>query len=332
MHAGTLAWADDEGCASDFGRQVCTRDASGASEWASLCAWLEDDCHFPVMGRFYQGSFERNGLTLRGVGSVHSMRKGDLLGCIPRSCLMYKSDKRRSAAAKGAAQHPSCGEQNGASLALYVAEEARRGNESRFAPFLRLLPGLEDYRKFHPAFLGTRLGLSPEAEDRWAIWQGPGNFTETMRSCYDSYLKLVPDTAKAPTFEETFLAFVQVLSRRFSTTTLIPFADGMNMGALAETNVDYFVARDDHGRRSHVCLEASADIAAGAELLIDYEFSDRAPLEFFEVFGFTMGVAHHAPAPPNMCQGLSASEFAQPAADASPVLWNYWRFAREHCG
>lgn len=94
-----------------------------------------------------------------------------------------------------------------------------------------------------------------------------------------------------------------------------------------------------------LCFKAMRDIAAGEELLMNYQTDHLAPLVSFMMFGFSFqpsnetgsmtvdasGTGVERNGSSDQCQGLRPHEFTQPAPDADPILRNFWHFATAHC-
>eukprot|EP00928_Gymnodinium_smaydae_P046595 TRINITY_DN31045_c0_g1_i1.p1 TRINITY_DN31045_c0_g1~~TRINITY_DN31045_c0_g1_i1.p1 ORF type:complete len:346 (-),score=34.31 TRINITY_DN31045_c0_g1_i1:112-1149(-) len=305
-------------------REPCSKHHVSNPELARFCKWLVDDCQATKVDDVFVGQFSHNNLSVRGVGATRDISEGEKVICIPRRCWLARgleSDRVKRLTSK-------C-DNRLATLAIHIAEEMSIGNQSFWAPYFTLLPKQSSYESFHPSYLKGH-ALHHEVS-YWASW------LRSLEKCYSIYKLAANGTAVKP--ESVILAFVIVMTRRYSTTDVVPLADMINAALPSAVNV--LPAYEDGSAADNVCMESLRSIKKGEELLADYGAGDHSAMSFFSIYGFSFSPDDHNPDNHHMvikgsydidgCAGLRPDELHEPAQDSNPILYNYWRFAQLHC-
>ncbi|CAK0859845.1 unnamed protein product [Prorocentrum cordatum] len=299
-------------------RIPCSRDAPDLG-FAAMCAWLEDTCKAKGTSRVHVASFPHGGAPVRGLGVSSDVAKGDHVFCIPKACWLNE-DVLPDPFDDGPGTHCTSNER----MALWLANEVKKGPESFYSPYFPVLPTEEAYRRFHPAYLeGFQLD---ESVDLWKMWLG------RLHLCHGG--------RESPTWAEVKLTYVWLLTRQFGGVGMTPLADMPNTAPEPELNVQQIL---NHG--GDFCLKALRDLPAGTELLVDYGAPHHSPTLMFLIYGFALEREHHNVTVPSAeeyasaeymlsprdgCAGLRPPEFQLPP-DAGPPLQNLARFAARHC-
>mmetsp|Transcript_47335 Transcript_47335/g.137895 ORF Transcript_47335/g.137895 Transcript_47335/m.137895 type:complete len:362 (-) Transcript_47335:106-1191(-) len=296
----------------------------------ALIRWAVE-CGIEGVDNVYIGGFMKNGVAVRGLGLTRDIAADEPVICSPMRCLPYTTDPEfREIWGKEFADGGPCTRRE--QLALYLAEEARKGNASKWAAFIRTLPSEEEYRKFHPAYRPIGPPYLPRENDMWR------NKATSLQQCYEAYLS--KGRSLGVSYDDAFLAFVWAKSRGVTSWEpqleiyMMPIAELCNASPLKDLNARDFP--DEKGGTEYDCTWAIRDLHAGEELLCEYFTEDYNPLTFFQVFGFTLPPENFnfdvdGEGEPAMCDGLRPHEFTEPKPDADPIVRNFWRFASTHC-
>lgn len=289
--------------------------------------WLLEHCEVTGTENFYFGEFPHDVASVRGTGATRYIQVGEKVMCVPKTCFLIDggvSDRVFRLTARSA-----CNERQ--QLAVFIAEEMAKGDESRFAPYFDVMPTAEEMRYYHPAY-ADNMTLHPDI-DRWSEKYG------FLKECYRTYAKGARRTAV--TYEAVRLAYVWLVTRNFRMAGLPPPIDFANSEAKAVLNtrtVRYnFEGREtkkDDEVTAEFCLVATKDIDVGEEIYAPYGVEFKSPMASFYLYVFSLDSAdRHSTTdfPTNYCAGLLPSEFEDPGLDADPIAINYYRFAKKHC-
>lgn len=154
--------------------------------------------------------------------------------------------------------------------ALAFALELSKGDESFYAPYIRLLPSLEDYKSYLPQFAPAMVLLNLRTIPVWKTIRNVQEDFDNMQACWEAWKQepTYPERLMPIPWETVLLGLLHYQTRAFThgenSSRLVPLADMMNTGTKYENNVEM----DDE--REEFVLTSVGDIERGEEILDPY--------------------------------------------------------------
>lgn len=157
------------------------------------------------------------------------------------------------------------------------------GKESFFSEYVDgILPTASEMAEWHPAY-AQQSGI--DLPDGWNAWKELFTKVDTCFYHYANTPSAQPEAgALSVDRQKVRDAYVQVASRAYPEVYLAPFLDMVNMGT--NNNVQHSFETAD---KDSVCIQATKEIKAGEELLIDYGMKNHDMWSFFTQYGFALG-------------------------------------------
>lgn len=246
--------------------------------WSHVAGWMQ--AHGAVVDpRLRGGTFEHGGAVVRGVAVAGGLPASAELLRVPKR-LWLSLDKFPALAAADLAQVQACAAgpptlthkaEATLKIAVAAALEAKKGETSFFAPWLRSLPTLEDFRSFDPNFAGPGVEADFGALPLFGVLAKRRRTDAVLQACYLGWLQS-PQRAggmEGLAWDDVKLALVWLRTRGYETErdepVLVPGADLLNAeadGGPSGVNTEYAFG----GESFELRIWWGAAVPAGHEL------------------------------------------------------------------
>jgi len=241
-------------------------------------AWLSEQGAF-INGAIKVGDSHHGGALIRGIVAAHEIAENDKIVDIPRR-LWFVLDRFPSIQKMDLSQLGSLCSQDTVTLenlkmAAAIALETKKGDASEFAPFLRVLPTLEEYWSFLPqraeAPLLSEFGDLPVLGSVKLVQEADSK-SEQCFSAWKRYEALLPGSLaglSSLTWPEMQLALARFRTRCYiveedNKLAMIPGSDLFNTGEAEIINTEW------DWEDGHFILRAMEPIEKGTEVFDPY--------------------------------------------------------------
>lgn len=151
-------------------------------------------------------------------------------------------------------------------ISAALALEARKGNASRFASFLRGLPTLSDFRAFYPRFMEEALLTDFSALPIAEITPRMQEHDLSIRRCFERWQKVTDSVVSEVGWEEMSTALARFRTRGYNVgdnqlAMMVPGTDLLNTEKASRLNTVWTVTNDTFS-----LVTTSSAVPAGSEL------------------------------------------------------------------
>jgi len=325
-------------------------DPNADHKFGRLAKWMKDTCGPNLTGleNVFIGDFAYGGGWEPGMGVVNDTGVDDYFLCLPQDCWFGPANMPQRYQALAEAFPDEC-DSIQYRLALWHADELRKGDLSKWKAWHDYIPTEEKYRKFHPAYarkmaedareecLLTKseaecpLGWVPDEQiDYWGSWWGYAfDCYNKYRDSFDTFTVPADEVgaellAEPITEEQYSLAYLQIMTRDFDAAGALPLGDMPNTG-------DEYTAGHYYGdtEQTSFCFKPYRDLKAGEEVLVDYAATSKTPIMFFAQYGFHLSPSMHKTARTGSCKGLGPDSAVH--KKEHPIAANYAEFSKVFC-
>jgi len=239
--------------------------------WPELKAWIRANGG-QVSKKLALEDTHHGGFTVRGLVTTARIQESEVVILLPDS-LTIRSEHYPEI--HGVDLGETCGKLSDVRRldvkhALAFALEFSKGDESFYAPYIRLLPSLEDFKSYLPQFAPAAVLLGLRAIPVWEAVRKVQEDFDNMQACWEAWKQepTYPERLLPIPWEAVLLGLLQFQTRAFThgenSSRLVPLADMMNTGTKSENNVEM----DDE--REEFVLTSVGDIERGEEVLDPY--------------------------------------------------------------
>eukprot|EP00929_Paragymnodinium_shiwhaense_P033187 TRINITY_DN18268_c1_g1_i1.p1 TRINITY_DN18268_c1_g1~~TRINITY_DN18268_c1_g1_i1.p1 ORF type:complete len:720 (-),score=182.24 TRINITY_DN18268_c1_g1_i1:344-2422(-) len=219
--------------------------------WQAVVNWMRSqgaEVREGIVGRLItQGSTEG----VRGLLTERAFDKDVPLFRVPRKLWMEASKFpavsdafQRAEACRSLGVPP-----NHFKLSMAIALEVKKGEDSFWGPWLKMLPSLEDFQERHPYLAGEELqkefGELPLMKVVHAGWQFN---IERTKECFEDWRSVEGSPGADLSWEEALHGYMMVVTRSFrghdQATVIVPGTDMANTAANSDVNSMYSFTND----------------------------------------------------------------------------------------
>lgn len=211
------------------------RDAADA-DWLKISAWIRSNgghVESTVRGNMTSHS----GFSIRGIVSEKTGQPAQPVLAVPKK-LWLTLDNFPDICEFPLESLPKCGHPLQKSHLILIktagaiALETKKGNASFYHVYLGGLPRLDEFRSFHPRFMGADVQEDFTGLPITGIAQELQLFDVQLRECFQSWTKVPNSIVAGITLDEIQLAMIQYRTRTFDIVgkfpSMIPGADFFN--------------------------------------------------------------------------------------------------------
>lgn len=267
--AGEAAAAgDDPGGGSSSGRRLVQGRATGGDDWEDLAAWLR--ANGARVHRALKVSAARHGgFEVRGLLVNETLPKGAVLLRLPQQLWVGMHSFPELAAGRRLIRECERPGESIVTVAAGLALEARQGSASRYAPLLRMLPTLGDFRSFYPLLAeGPLLADFGELPVLRSLHAHDLMQMAEVEACFSAWRAAPESPLRGLSSEELLLFYYSLLTRRFeqsrSAVFIMPAADILNTAKGPDINANWEFRGDAFE------IKATQALQPGTELLSLY--------------------------------------------------------------
>ncbi|CAD7938736.1 unnamed protein product [Amoebophrya sp. A120] len=323
----------------------------------NMAKWLKNECRATGLDNVFIGEFPKGpeGQLVRGLGFSRAIKKDTLFVCIPKKCWLGEPNLPKRYAALKKKHAPQCDTIQYV-MALWMADEFRKGEKSFWKPYLDTIPTKSEYEMYHPAFWkssGERFykqcvdanggnaanckqpwDAEGDGSHLWNLWYG------WVQDCYQKYsqefdagnFKVPSDEPGAEllqtklTPEEVNFGYVLTMTRDFEGVGNLPLIDMPNTEEEYNSHQYWY---DE--RKSMFCLLNEKPVAKGEEVNVNYAQNTKNPFMMFAQYGFALEPKYHSEYTHSTarCQGLQDGDKVHELQN--PVAENFSNFAKRYC-
>jgi hypothetical protein len=211
------------------------------AEGEALFKWMHAHGAYVHAGLMI-GPTSHGGLQIRGAKTRKAVAKGELLVRVPRN-MWLDMNSLAPVHASHFEKHEACeGEEENILLAAGLALEAQKGDASFLAPMIQMLPGIADFREFHPFLAEDAIladfGELPLLQHLRKGYQADIN---SLDACFKAWKAEPTSRVTSLNLEDLIAARYQFKTRGFagSTGALPAFLDLPNTGLPSEANIKH---------------------------------------------------------------------------------------------
>ncbi|CAD7968531.1 unnamed protein product [Amoebophrya sp. A25] len=324
---------------------------------SNLATWMKDECEATGVDNVYLGDFKKsNGKYVRGIGFTKNLKKGQYFLCLPSKCWFGQHNAPQRYLDMQTKYPQEC-ETIQYVMALWMADEFRKGSKSFWKPYFDTIPKQSEYEMYHPAFYessGKRFyqkcldengGDKSKCEQPWDAQQDGSHLWRLwygwVGDCYDKYVEEwkagtwhVPDDEPGAdvirnemlTVEEVRFTYVLTMTRDFEGVGNLPLIDMPNTEEEYNSHQYWF---DD--KKDKFCLLNEKNVKKGDEINVNYAQSSKTPFMMFAQYGFALEPKYHASYAKESakCKGLQIHDDVH--KKQNPVAENFSNFAMRYC-
>eukprot|EP00928_Gymnodinium_smaydae_P054114 TRINITY_DN37943_c0_g1_i1.p1 TRINITY_DN37943_c0_g1~~TRINITY_DN37943_c0_g1_i1.p1 ORF type:complete len:528 (+),score=56.47 TRINITY_DN37943_c0_g1_i1:227-1585(+) len=242
--------------------------------WSALLLWVHSSG-----GRVHESlrrtQILHGDIAVYGVVATKPLPKGTVLARLPRALLLSVGGGGNSADVKAVATSTlprgnGCDltELNDLKLAAVVALEFARGNASLYAPYMRMLPDMNDFRTFHPSLAEDAVVADyrelPVVQVYRKAFLEKNNL---LMRCFEAWQRTHDSPVASLTWDQIEHANYLLKTRAYRVSAqpmLVPILDFLNTAPAASTNVRWAF------NGNILEIQSTKAIAAGDELFLSY--------------------------------------------------------------